>query len=164
MDSMGWIAPLAAAASKRREQEEEERAMVEWLEQQEGADGRYEYKILRSSFGAFANRAKRQAALDEEARAGWELAATLDDDRLILRRPVSMRGADSVLPPEVDPYRVQVDANLPVVIGLLIAVLLGMVVFGIAAVGGGGGIWLMIAVLAAIVLLAGVFAVRLRRR
>jgi hypothetical protein len=159
---MAWIAPIAVAA--REKEEEEERAMVEWLEGQEGGDGRYEYKILRSSFGAFANRTKRQAALDEEARAGWELAAKLDNDRLILRRPVSMRGADPVLPPEVDPYRVQVGANLPVIVGLLIAVLLGMVVFGFAAVGGGGGIWLVIAILAVILILAGVFAVRLRRR
>ncbi len=159
---MAWIAPIAVAA--REKEEEEERAMVEWLAGQEDADGPYEYKVLRSSFGAFANRAKRQAALDEEARAGWELTAKLDDDRLILRRPVSMRGADSVLPPEIDPYRVQVGANLPVIVGLLIAVLLGMVVFGVAAVGGGGGIWLAITVLAVVVLLAGVFAIRLRGR
>jgi hypothetical protein len=163
MDSMAWIAPIAAA-SKQREQEEEERAMVEWLSGQEDADGPYEYKVLRSSFGAFGNRTKRQAALDEEARAGWELAAKLDDDRLILRRPVSMRGADSVLPPEVDPYRVQIDTNLPVIAGLLMALLLGMAVFGFAVVSGSGGIWLAIAVLGAILLLAGVFAIRLRRR
>jgi Flp pilus assembly protein TadB len=159
---MAWIAPIAAAA--REKEEEEERAMVEWLEGQEGGGGSYEYKVLRSSFGAFANRAKRQAALDEEARTGWELAAKLDNDRLILRRPVSMRGADSVLSPDVDPYRTQIGANLPVIVGLLIAVLLGLAAFGVAAAGGSGGIWLVIAVLGAVVLLAGVFALGVRRR
>ena len=87
---MGYMVPLIAAAAKRREQEQEkeELAMIERLAQDDG-EGRYEYKILRSYSNAFRNPERRRQILNEEARAGWEMVATLDNARLIVRRPHS---------------------------------------------------------------------------
>jgi hypothetical protein len=126
---MGYMAPLIAAAAKRREQEQEreELAMIEHLAQQDG-EGRYEYKILRSYSNAFRNPERRRRILNEEARAGWEMVAKLDNARLIVRRP---RSAGDSPNQEIDPYRTEVDTNLPMVLGALLAMvfLIGVVAF-----------------------------------
>jgi hypothetical protein len=126
---MGYMTPLIAAAAKRREQEQEreELAMIERLSQEDG-EGRYEYKVLRSYTNAFRSPERRRQILNEEARAGWEMVAKLDNARLIVRRPRTTQ--DSPIQ-GIDPYRTQVDTNLPVVSGVLVAMimLVGMVVF-----------------------------------
>ena len=65
--------------------------------------GATEYKILRSATGAFKNPAKFRRALEEEARAGWELMEKLDNSRVRLRRSVAWRQKDGEL--AQDPYR-----------------------------------------------------------
>ena len=68
--------------------------------------GTTEYKIIRSTTGAFKNPAKFRAVLEEEARAGWDLLEKLDDARVRLRRSVSWRQKDGEL--SQDPYRTKV--------------------------------------------------------
>jgi hypothetical protein len=132
---MGHMVPLLAAAAKKREreQEEEERAMIEHLAQNDG-ESRYEYKILRSYTYAFRSPERRRQILNEEARAGWEMVAKLDNARLIVRRPRSMGDMPTL---GIDPYRTEVDTNLPMVFGVLLALifLVGVVVL-VAFMGG----------------------------
>jgi hypothetical protein len=125
---MGWIPALAAAGKRRREQREE-REMIQQL-QRDDPQGIHEYKVLRSHTLAFAREARLRSILDEEARAGWEMAAKLDAGRLMLRRPRTCRDADALLPADVDPYRISVDPNVPMIAGLVIAVILALVLLG----------------------------------
>jgi hypothetical protein len=128
---MGYMTPLIAAAAKRREQEQEreELAMIESLSREDG-EGRYEYKVLRSYTNAFRNPERRRQILNEEARAGWEMVAKLDNARLIVRRPRTTQ--DSPIQ-GIDPYRTQVDTNLPAMFGALIGLifLVGLIVMAI---------------------------------
>jgi hypothetical protein len=80
--------------------------------------GAVEYKILRSVTGAFKHAEKFRAALEEEARAGWELAEKLDDSRARLRRSVAWREKDGEL--SQDPYRITVGMSR-LTLGLCIA-------------------------------------------
>jgi hypothetical protein len=114
------MVPILAAASKKREEEEEERAMLRQL-RRDDPESRYEYKLLRSHAFAFRRPERRQAILDEEMLAGWEMIAKLDDSRMVMRRPRSAREADSMLPPDVDPFRTEVDTNMPLVMGIVLA-------------------------------------------
>jgi hypothetical protein len=92
----------AAAARRLREHEEEEELTTFTTDPM----GDLEYKILRSATGVFGDPAKFRAALEEEARAGWDLMEKLDDKRVRLRRPISCRAKDGEL--SQDPYRIQV--------------------------------------------------------
>jgi len=94
-------AAAAAAARRRREQEEEEMSLMNT-----DPSGAIEYKIMRSATGAFKDPAKFRNALDEEARAGWELVEKLDNSRARLRRSTEYRKRDAGL--GQDPYRTQV--------------------------------------------------------
>lgn len=125
---MAWMPAIIAAAHRREEQER--------LEQLRNEDSRgvYEFKILRSYRFAFADQARLDSALAEEAQAGWQLAAQLDGRRLILRRPRSQRDTDAVRPPGIDPYRTEIDSKLPLLAGALSVVLLVVLL----AVGGLG--------------------------
>ena len=94
--------------------------------------GAIEYKIIRSATGAFKDPAKFRAALDEEARAGWELVEKLDNSRARLRRSTECRQRDAEL--GQDPYRTQVGMSeialaLSIVVPILVvlALLLGAV-------------------------------------
>ena len=88
-----------AAAAQARQQEEQE--MTGYSDDELG--GRWEFKILRSGIGAFGNPEKLREALDQEARAGWELLEKFDNQRVRLRRPVAARRDDHQL--DFDPYR-----------------------------------------------------------
>lgn len=135
---MAWIAPIAAAAKRRRE-EEEERQMKDKLKR-ETPDDRYEYKVLRSNYGAFGSRERQRRALKEEGRAGWEMAAKLDSYRLMLRRDRSEKSGDEMLWPEIDPYRTEVDSVFPVVIGIGVVLLIGALVLALTLAGGSGSV------------------------
>jgi hypothetical protein len=94
--------------------------------------GAVEYKIIRSATGAFKDPAKFRAALDEEARAGWELVEKLDNSRARLRRSTECRKGDAGL--GQDPYRTHVGISevaltIRIVVGILVgvALLLGVV-------------------------------------
>lgn len=72
---------------------------------QELAEG-WEFKIVRSSTGAFRTPSFLRSVLDEEQRAGWTLVEKFDNGRIRLKRPASARANDSVLGSDV--YRTQV--------------------------------------------------------
>jgi hypothetical protein len=126
---MGWIPAVAAAAKKRRE-EKEEAEMIQQL-QREDPEGLNEYKVLRSYRFAFGREARLREVLDEEAQAGWEMVAKLDNGRLMLRRRRSEREADAVRPPGIDAYRTTVDTNLPLLAGLVALVVLVLALLGV---------------------------------
>ncbi len=87
--------------------------------------GAVEYKIIRSATGAFKDPAKFRAALDEEARAGWELVEKLDNSRARLRRSTDVRKRDAEL--GQDPYRTQVGmGEAAFAVSIAVAVLLGV--------------------------------------
>lgn len=122
------VSGAAAAARRRREQEEEEEMTLLNTD----PSGAVEYKIIRSATGAFKDPANFRAALDEEARAGWELVEKLDNSRARLRRSTECRNGDAGL--GQDPYRTQVGISegalaIGIVVGvfLLIGAVLGMV-------------------------------------
>ncbi len=120
------IIAAAVAAKQKRQREEEEEDMTP-LEPDPAVQ--FEYKILRSSTGAFNNSAKFRAALEAEARAGWELFEKLDHCRLRLRRPTSCRERDVEL--QQDPYRTSVGLSagtMIVFIGVGTAVAVGAMV------------------------------------
>ncbi len=63
----------------------------------------WEFKIMRSTFGAFRDPAKVRQLLEQESRAGWELVEKFDDSRIRLKRRVEKRRDDAAL--GSDPYR-----------------------------------------------------------
>ncbi len=118
---MSAATAAAAAARRRREQEEEEVTLMNT-----DPSGAVEYKIIRSATGAFKDPAKFRAALDEEARAGWELLEKLDNSRARLRRLTECRKRDAEL--GQDPYRTQVGMSEAVLaMSIIAAALLGVV-------------------------------------
>ncbi len=110
---MSAAAAAAAAARRRREQEEEEMSLMNT-----DPSGAIEYKIMRSATGAFKGPAKFRNALDEEARAGWELVEKLDNSRARLRRSSECRKRDADL--GQDPYRTQVGMSEAALTALII--------------------------------------------
>lgn len=102
--------------------------MIAFLEGEDGPG--WEYKVVSGAWLMFGNREKRQAVLAQEAKAGWQLAATLDDNRMILRRPVSAREQDVLLPDDVDPYRTNY-GNQAVIVGLVVALMLTVILVGL---------------------------------
>jgi hypothetical protein len=86
--------------------------------------GAVEYKIIRSATGAFKDPAKFRAALEEEARAGWELVEKLDNSRARLRRSTECRKRDAEL--GQDPYRTQVGmSQIALALSIMVTVLVG---------------------------------------
>lgn len=91
----------AAQEKKKKEQEEEE--MTRYTENELTED--FEFKIVRSSTGAFKNRNTVEQVIAEESVAGWKFVEKFDDNRMRFKRPSSARGNDFALPAGVDPYR-----------------------------------------------------------
>lgn len=113
------MSATAAAARRRRRQEEEEVTLMNT-----DPTGAVEYKIIRSAIGAFKDPATFRAALDEEARAGWELMEKLDNSRARLRRLTECRKRDAEL--GQDPYRTQVGiSEAALTLSIIVAVVLG---------------------------------------
>jgi hypothetical protein len=95
---------------------------------QELAEG-WEFKIVRSSTGAFRTPAFLRVVLDEEQRAGWTLVEKFDNGRIRLKRPASARANDSAL--GSDAYRTHVGMSE----WKLALCILGSVFGGLALVG-----------------------------
>jgi hypothetical protein len=93
----------AAAAAARRAAEEEEEAMTPYSRDELADD--WEFKIVRSSTGAFRRPENLSRVMEEEARAGWQLVEKFDNSRVRFKRPRSAQQRDSQLPEGVDPYR-----------------------------------------------------------
>lgn len=91
----------AAQEKKKRQQEEEE--MTRYTDKDLTED--LEFKIVRSSTGAFKKRETVEQIIAEEAMAGWKMVEKFDDNRLRFKRPASAKRNDYNLPPGVDPYR-----------------------------------------------------------
>lgn len=91
----------AAQEKKKKEQEEEEMTPYTDRELSEG----FEFKIVRSSTGAFKKREVVEQVMAEENMAGWKMIEKFDDNRLRFKRPATASRNDYNLPQGVDPYR-----------------------------------------------------------
>lgn len=94
----------------------------------------WEFKILRSSTGAFNSPQEMSKALQEEAVNGWELVEKFDHYRLRLKRRTDKRRTNTAS--AMDPYRTQygiTDTRMAmyVVAGTLLftALLIGAIVY-----------------------------------
>lgn len=119
----------AAAAEQQRQLQQEEEEMTSYSSQDLAGD--WEFKILRSTFGAFGDSDRLREILDEEARAGWTLVEKFDNHRVRLKRSARERQNDTAL--EFDPYRTTFDERMPertkkVLFGVLAFFLLCIVV------------------------------------
>jgi hypothetical protein len=115
----------AAANQKRKKEFEEEEDMTRYS--QSDLDKDWEFKIVRSTFGAFSKPQVLNSLIEEEAQAGWEMVEKFDEYRVRFKRPSSSRKNDAMLPDYVDPYRTQFGAfgrQKAVVIGLIIGLVL----------------------------------------
>jgi len=119
-------AASAAAAAERQRQAEEEEEMTGYRADELAQD--YEFKILRSSMGAFKRPERLQQVLDEEARAGWVLVEKFDDSRLRLKRPAAARERDGKL--GLDAYRTYVGLSPNALALLIIAATVGIMLTG----------------------------------
>jgi len=91
----------------------------------------WEFKILRSTVGAFGSPERLHRFLEEEARAGWVLVEKFDNSRLRLKRPASARERDGKL--HIDPYRTYVGVSPNQVAALAVGVVLAIFLFIIMA-------------------------------
>ena len=95
---------------------------------QELAEG-WEFKIVRSSTGAFRTPTFLRAVLDEEQRAGWTFVEKFDNGRIRLKRPASARANDSAL--GSDAYRTHVGmSELKLAVCIFAAVFGGLALIG----------------------------------
>lgn len=115
----------AAAAAALQQMYEEEQEMTHYT----GDDlNGWEFKILRSSTGAFNSPVEMNKALQEEAAHGWELVEKFDNYRMRLKRRIEQRKrVNSAL--ATDAYRTNYgmsDGRLAVyvVVGVLVGTLL----------------------------------------
>ena len=72
---------------------------------QQGPYTHWEYKIVRSRQGEFADRRHLEALLRQESRAGWIMVEKYDDSQVRFKRLHNARSRDQRLPPDIDPYR-----------------------------------------------------------
>lgn len=87
----------------------------------------WEFKIIRSAFGAFRNPDKVRRLLEEESRAGWELIEKFDDQRIRLKRRTEKRKNDSTL--GYDAYRTSYGApEYAIAIVVVAAIAIGVLV------------------------------------
>ena len=130
MSSAGASAAVVAAAAKRRREQQEEEEMTKYTEE-EIKEG-WEFKIVRSSTGAFRNSTTLQSLIKEESQAGWTMLEKFDDSRVRFRRPVSACAKDATLSGKIDPYRtaygVSEGALAFLIIGVVLAVTAAIVV------------------------------------
>ncbi len=89
-------------------------------------EGDFEFKIVRSSSGAFGKRETLEKVVAEESMAGWVLVEKFDDNRLRFKRSASAKRNDFNLPQAIDPYRTTYglsDAGLAfLILGIIAAV------------------------------------------
>ena len=94
---------------------------------QDSTDG-WEFKILRSMWGAFRKTERLHEILADEGRAGWVLVEKFDNGRIRLKRPTRARELDIKL--DFDPYRTYIGPSenrialtvAALVFGILVAI------------------------------------------
>ena len=123
---MSGAAAAAHSAQEKKKREQEEEEMTRYTNNELTED--FEFKIVRSSTGAFKKRDAVEQVIAEEAGAGWRFVEKFDDNRMRFKRPSSARRNDFSLPPGVDPYRTTYGMSE---FGL------AMVILGVTAVLGG---------------------------
>jgi len=130
---MAYIPAAAAAAKKRRQMRRlaEEEDMARYTQDELGND--WEFKIVRSDSGAFRKPEAVKNLLEEEARSGWVMLEKFDNSRIRFKRPRSARNRDTLLPPDVDPYRTRYGAPTAQY-AVLVTMLLGLVALGLGVV------------------------------
>lgn len=117
MSADGGAAAAAAAAERMRRREEEQMTGYTPKDLAEG----WEFKILRSQFGAFRKPERLRAILEEEKRGGWVLVEKFDDQRIRLKRPAGTKVVEGELADGYDPYRTSVGTPPgAIVIGVLV--------------------------------------------
>ncbi len=94
-------------------------------------DQGWEFKILRSSTGAFRKPDRLNDALAQEARAGWILVEKFDNSRIRLKRPSSAKAGDAAL--DFDPLRTNYGMRedvlaLVIVLSILAAIALAVLI------------------------------------
>ena len=97
----------------------------------------WEFKIVRSATNAFKNPLSLAKVLQQESVGGWELFEKLDDNRLRLKRPITTRENDGLLPRGYNPYRSKYGISEGA-IGMIIAgilLFLALIGFTISALG-----------------------------
>jgi hypothetical protein len=128
MSAAASTTACAAAAAEQRRQHEEEEEMTSYTPQDLSQD--WEFKILRSTMGAFKKPEFLRQCLEDESRAGWVLVEKFDDGRLRLKRPASARERDGKLA-DIDPYRTNVglsqNALALAIVGISLGVALGVI-------------------------------------
>lgn len=121
---MSGASAAAHAAQEKKKKEQEEEEMTRYTDRE--LEGDYEFKIVRSSSGAFGKRENLEKVVAEESMAGWVLVEKFDDNRLRFKRSASAKRNDFNLPQGVDPYRTTYglgEAGLAfLVIGIIAAV------------------------------------------
>jgi hypothetical protein len=102
----GAAAASAAAAAAAEMQRQEEEEMTSYTPKDLAED--WEFKILRSNFGAFRTAEKLRAVLEKERRGGWTLVEKFDDCRIRLKRPAGNKVIEADFADGYDPYRTTV--------------------------------------------------------
>lgn len=124
----GAAAAAAASAAARAKREEEERLT---MYREDELDQDWEFKIVRSSTGAFRNPDRLRQLLGEEALSGWEFLEKFDNYRVRLKRRRSAVNTNGLSP--IDPYR----SNFGISEGLLAVLIIAGVfatIFGLLIV------------------------------
>lgn len=97
----------------------------------------WEFKIVRSSLGAFRNPDTMRQVVEREAQAGWQLLEKFDDNRLRFKRPASARDSDDLLPKDRDPYLTRYGpSEAAVAFGIVVGILLLVLILAAVASAG----------------------------
>jgi hypothetical protein len=114
----GGAAAAAAAIARMKRQEEEEMTPYG-----PGDLSEYEFKIIRSTTGAFGKPERLKEILAEEGQAGWELVEKFDTQRVRLKRQVAWRDKDATL--GWDPYRTTIGLSEGKLVGVILLIVFG---------------------------------------
>ncbi len=133
MSAAGGAAAASAAAAARRAREREEEEGLTMYNNNELSQ-EWEFKIVRSSTGAFKNPDKLRQLVLEEAHAGWVFLEKFDDSRVRFKRLRSAAGVDSLA--GIDPYRTNFGISETALTFVIIGAVFGTMalVFGLLVV------------------------------
>jgi hypothetical protein len=98
-------AHAAVHAAQQRKQGQEEEEMTQY--RRDELENDWEFKIVRSTTGAFSKRQAVEELKAQEALAGWVMVEKFDNNRIRFKRPLSAQLKDDQLPYNFDPYRTQ---------------------------------------------------------
>ena len=130
MAYMGGVTAATTAAAAAQQQKllaEEEQDMTPYT--QSDLDSDWEFKIVRSDYGAFRKPEALNALLENQAQAGWVMLEKFDNNRIRLKRPRSARARDAFLPDGVDAYRTRYGTGSA--LSTVIATLVGLFTLGV---------------------------------